>query len=83
MCPFLRNFARLPHIKFIYLDALRYAEAYYVKKTQLFDKSTKARTSLEKYYILTRCFLSSFPTTTIMKHVEAFSVVIREKRFLF
>ena len=46
MCPFLRNFARLPHINFIYLDTWRYAEAYCVKKTQLFDKSTEARTSL-------------------------------------
>ena len=54
MCPFLRNFARLPHINFIYLDTWRYAEAYCVKKTQLFDKSTKARTSwsgITKYYM--------------------------------
>ena len=46
MCPFLQNFARLPHMNFIYLNAWRYTEASDVKKTELFDKSTKAHTSL-------------------------------------
>ena len=59
MCPFLRNFARLPHINFIYLDTWRYAEAYCVKKTQLFDKSTKARTSLISANIVTKIPLKS------------------------